>query len=188
MDDFPKDLSNFQRFPVIYGASAQFKTGSNEGAGPGAVAKLQFSLNNNPHEITGLRISNSYEVPAGFLSGLEGGGPLLLARLDQQQTVSMRMSQQNVVIDEVLQPLITGGGGINGSAEHWHPFELPYPFRGGNNMTVDVTRLTAYTNPNVDPVISIEAVTVYAAVVGWMYVNTQGVLKGPPSSGFNDHG
>jgi hypothetical protein len=185
MSNFPEDLSNFQRFPIVYGASAQFKTGSNESAAAGAVAKLQFALNNNPHEITGLRLWNSYEIPEGFLSDLEGGGPLLLARLDGQQTITMRMAQQNVVIDEVLQPLLTGGGGVTGAAEHWHPFELPYPFRGGNNITVDVTRLTGYANVNQDPVVTIDAVTVYAAVVGWMYVGPGGVLSGPPSTGFN---
>jgi len=181
MSQFPEDLSNFQRFPVIYGASAQFKNGSNESAGVGAVAKLQFALNNNPHEITGLRIRNSYVQPAEFYQG----NPLGLARIDLEQTVTMRMAQQNIVIDEVAQSLITGGNDASGGTPHWHPFELPYPFRGGNNVTVDVTRIAGYDLPGSDPLVTIDAVTVYAAIVGWMYVGPGGVLAGPPSTGFN---
>jgi hypothetical protein len=112
-----QDLKRYQRFPVIYPAKAQFKLGTVEGAGAGATAKLNFSLNNNPHEIVGLRI-------------------------DSEQTLTMRMAQQNVVLEDTLQRLVQGEGGI-----HWHPFELPYPFRGGNSITVDCKRVTGYQLP-----------------------------------------
>lgn len=179
MSDDPQDLSNFQRFPVIYSAKAQFKAGSKESGAAGSVAKLQFAINNNPHEITGLRIKNVYEVPTEFLSLAQPDGIDYLNRLDQEQTLTMRMAQQNVVVDETLQSLVCGDG------VHWHPFELPYPFRGGNNITVDVNRLTSYSLPGSDPLVTIDAVTVQAAIVGWMYVGPGGVLSGPPSSQFN---
>ena len=175
-----QDLSNFQRFPVIYGAKAQFKMGSKESAEAGAVAKLQFSINNNPHEITGLRIKNVYDVPAEFLELVPPDGMAYLERLDEEQTITMRMAQQNVVVDETLQQLVCGTG------VHWHPFELPYPFRGGNNITVDVNRLTSYALPGSDPLVMIDAVNVQAAIVGWMYVGPGGVLPGPGSSEFSE--
>jgi hypothetical protein len=169
------DLKRLQRFPVIYAAQAQFKNGTTEGAQAGATAKLNFSLNNNPHEITGLRIVNVYDVPEEFYTqeGLE-----LLRRLDDQQTITMRMAQQNVVLEETLQRLSQGANGIN-----WHPFALPYPFRGGNSITVDLKRVTGYRLPGPDDV-TIDAVTVQAALVGWMYVGAM-VESGPPSTGFN---
>jgi len=180
MSDDPQDLSNFQRFPVIYSAQAQFKVGSAESAAAGAVAKLQFAINNNPHEITGLRVKNVYDIPAEFLALFRPDGMEYLERLDQEQTLTMRMAQQNIVVDATLQPLVCGTG------PHWHPFELPYPFRGGNNVTLDVNRLTGYSIPAGDePNVLIEAVTVQAALVGWMYVGPGGVLSGPPSTGFN---
>jgi len=179
MSDDPQDLSNFQRFPVIYSAQAQFKVGSSESAAAGAVAKLQFAINNNPHEITGLRVKNVYEVPPEFLELARPDGMDYLDRLDQEQTLTMRMAQQNIVVDATLQSLVCGTG------PHWHPFELPYPFRGGNNVTVDVNRLTGYTLPGSDPLVTVDAVTVQAALVGWMYVGPGGVLSGPPSTGFN---
>jgi hypothetical protein len=170
------DLKRFQRFPVIYPAKAQFKLGTVEGAGSGAVAKLNFSLNNNPHEITGLRVYNTYEIPEEFYSQ---EGLAFLNRIDSEQTLTMRMAQQNVVLEDTLQRLTQGEGGI-----HWHPFELPYPFRGGNSITVDVKRVTGYRLPGPDNV-TIDAVTVNAAIVGWMYVGAM-VESGPPSTGFND--
>jgi len=173
------DLKNYQRFPVVYPAQAQFKVGGNESADANAVAKLQFSLNNNPHEITGLRLTNTYDIPPEFLSLAIPDGPDYLTRLDMEQTITMRMAQQNVVLSDTHQKLVTGADGI-----HWHPFELPYPFRGGNNVTVDVKRITAYTLPGSDPLITIDAVTVYAALVGWMYVGPM-VESGPPSTGFD---
>jgi len=175
------DLKQFQRFPVVYPAQAQFKNGAQESAGAGATAKLAFNLNNNPHEITGLRLQNVYEVPPEFLVLARPDGMDYLQRLDGEQVLTMRMAQQNVVVDETLQKLVTGSDGI-----HWHPFELPYPMKGGNNVTVDVTRITGYTLPGTDPLITVEAVTCYAALVGWMYVGPNGVLSGPPSTGFNE--
>ncbi len=177
----PVDLSNFQRFPVVYPAKAQFKMGSDESAQAGATAKLQFSLNNNPHEITGLRIRNVYEIPDGYMVSPQLAGSNFLERKDGEQTLVVRMAQQNIVVDEANQVCVVGNDGI-----HWHPFELPYPFRGGNNVTVDVTRTTNYrfVDGNEDEIF-INAVTVTAALVGWMYVGPGGVMSGPPSSDFN---
>jgi hypothetical protein len=169
------DLKRLQRFPVVYPAKAQFKLGTVEGAQAGAVAKLNFSLNNNPHEITGLRIANTYEIPEEFFTQ---EGLALLDRLDTEQTITMRMAQQNVVLEDTLQTLAQGRRGFN-----WHPFELPYPFRGGNSITVDLKRITGYRLPGPDDV-TIDAVTVNAAIVGWMYVGAM-VESGPPSTGFN---
>jgi hypothetical protein len=183
MSDEPVDLSNFQRFPVVYPAKAQFKSGSNEDAQAGATAKLQFTLNNNPHEITGLRIRNVYEIPDAYL--LAGFGTDWLQRKDGEQDLVVRMAQQNIVVDEANQVAVLGNDGI-----HWHPFELPYPFRGGNNVTVDVNRTTSYRwvvqNGEVVDEITIKSVTVTAALVGWMYVGPGGVMSGPPSTEFNE--
>lgn len=176
------DLSQLQRFPVVYPAKAQFKSGSNENAQAGATAKLQFSLNNNPHEITGLRVRNVYEIPDEYL--LAGFGPDWLQRKDGEQDLVVRMAQQNIVVDEANQVSVLGNDGI-----HWHPFELPYPFRGGNTIIVNVTRTTNYRWVVLNAAgekeeILIDSVTVSASLVGWMYVGPGGVLPGPPSSGF----
>jgi hypothetical protein len=92
--------------------------GTVEGAGAGATAKLNFSLNNNPHEIVGLRIYNTYEIPEEFytVEGLQ-----FLQRIDSEQTLTMRMSQQNVVLEDTLQRLVQGEG------EAGHRLPAPRP-------------------------------------------------------------
>lgn len=175
------DLSNMQRFPVIYPAKAQFKDSGVATAQAGATAKLQFSINNNPHEITGIRVRNVYEIPDAYMQSPQLAASNFLERKDGEQDLVVRMAQQNIVIDEANQVACLGNDGI-----HWHPFELPYPFRGGNNITVDVTRSTNYRFVNgAGAEILIEAVTVTAALVGWMYVGPGGVLPGPPSSEYS---
>jgi len=173
-------LHKMQRFPVIYPAKAAFKTGGTENAQAGATAKLQFTLDNNPHEITGLRIRNVYEIPDAYMQSPQLASSNFLERKDGEQDLVMRMTQQNVVLDECNQVTVVGNDGI-----HWHPFELPYPFRGGNKITVDVNRVTGYRFVNGNGAeILINNVTVTAAIVGWMYVGPGGVLPGPPSTDF----
>lgn len=160
-----------QEFPIYYPASAQFKAadGNDAGAGKGATASLAFSLSTRPAMLTGIRMANVYEIPEDLRNV---DGIAWLEKLDGQQQMSTDMEQQNIVIKPTLQDLVTGRKGYI-----WHPFEQPYPFKGGNNITVPVSRLISYPD-------SIVNVTVYATLVGWSYVDGQFPPAGPPSTGF----
>lgn len=164
-----------QRFPIIYPGSAEFRVEDGPGAVRGATATITITINTRPHMLTGIRLCNVYEVPEELrdVSSLAW-----LNRLDQEQDLSTQLAQQNVVVRPTMQSLVTGGGGGIGAATvHWHPFECPYPFRGGNNITLSLSRLTSYPD-------EIKSVTVKAALVGWAYIDGPLPPPGPPSTGF----
>lgn len=158
-----------QRFPIIYPASAGFERDNAASGDVGATATLTFTINTRPHMLVGLRLQNVYIVPEDMRTC---DGLAWLERLDEEQDVATQLAQQNVVVRPTLQTLVTGRRG-----RHWHPFECPYPFRGGNNIVVTVSRLTAYPR-------EITAITVKAALVGWAYVEGDTPPPGPPSTGF----
>lgn len=161
---------NPQRFPIIYPASAEFRLDQDASGARGASATLTFTINTRPHMLTGLRLQNIYDVP----ERIQLSQPLLtyLDRLDGEQDIQTDLAQQNIVVRPTLQRLVTGRGGV-----HWHPFECPYPFRGGNNITVVASRLTSYPD-------DIESITLKGALVGWAYIEGDQPPPGPPSTGF----
>ena len=158
-----------QRFPIIYPASAGFVKDNLPSGAVGATATLTLTFNTRPHMLVGLRLENIYAVPER-LQNIDGIA--YLDKLDEQQDMTTALAQQNIIIRPTLQTLVTGRRGV-----HWHPFEVPYPFRGGNNIVITVSRLTAYP-------VEIEAVTCKLAVVGWAYIEGDQPPPGPPSTGF----
>lgn len=126
-----------QRLPVYFPGTARFQDSNGTPSGAiGAVATVTISINLRPQFLTGIRIRNVYEVP----SGLQTIDQLTyLDRLDEEQTLTTELTQSNIVVRSMLQTLLVGRGGV-----HWHPLSVPYPWGGGNNLTLVVTRLTAY--------------------------------------------
>lgn len=167
MDDQAETLP--QTFPIYYPGSAEFQEDTAPGAGVGATAVITVPINTRPHMLTGIRLANVYAIPEELRTV---DGLAYLKHIDQQQEISSQLAQQNVVVRPTLQKLVTGDDGI-----HWHPFELPYPFRGGNNIVLNLQRLIAYPD-------EIVSVTVKAVLVGWAYVDGKFPPAGPPSTGF----
>jgi len=170
------ELHSPERFPIIYPGSAQFIKDDGPSGDRGAVAHVEISINNRPHEITGFRWRNVYEVPNELR---DQDGIAWLRFIDGLQTVRTDLAQQNVIVRPTLAPLVTGEQGI-----HWHPFECPYPFRGGNNISFDFVRQVPYLATQLDPAIPIDQIVVEVALVGWAYVSDEFPPAGPPSTGF----
>lgn len=126
-----------QRLPVSFPGSARFQDANGQPSGAvGAQATVTISINLRPQFVTGIRIHNVYPIPAG----LQNVDQLTyLERLDEEQTMTTELTQSNIIVRAVLQTLFVGRGGI-----HWHPLPVPYPWGGGNNITLVITRLTAY--------------------------------------------
>lgn len=185
-------LRKAQTFPVYYPAEAEFTAGDQPGGNPsglvGATARLTFTINTRPHGFLGIRLRNVFEVPEFPLATVPATYfPRWadLHALDVDQDVRVELAQQNILMDRTDQALFVGGPGIGGSFV-WHPFPCPYPFRGGNNVRVTVTRTTSYplvTNAQEQDVEGIFPVC-KAVLVGYSYVTGSIEEGAPPSSGF----
>jgi hypothetical protein len=205
----PKPIK-MQRFPVYYTGAGEFKLDEKPSGRRGAVARVDISLNNRPHEIVAIRLRNSYArfptptflyqpppteedpdelpdpVPSGWGAGGAPGDPIpanvccLLDALDDEQLIEVELAQQNVVIKDIHQRELCGANGI-----HWHPFPCTYPFRGGNNLRIRARRLQDYPHSSPDdPELTIIKPTLYVAVLGWMFVSDEMPPSGPPSTDF----
>lgn len=165
-----------QLFPAYYPDSTEFLVNNrNPGGAVGATAKLNIELDNNPFMCTGFRITNVYEIPEAFRTV-----DLMtwLSRVDGDQTVESKLTQQNFIIRPMNQRLLTGSPpAAQSGAVHWHPLESPIPFRGGNNVNLIVTRQTSYPE-------EFESIICEAAAVGWLYMSDAVPAKGPPSTGY----
>lgn len=125
-----------QKIPVYFPGSARFQDADGIPSGAlGAIATVTISINLRPQWFTGIRIRNVYPVPDGF----QNFNVIYLDRLDGEQTFSTELTQSNIVIRDALQPLVIGRDGF-----HWHPFATPYPWGGGDNITLIFRRLTSY--------------------------------------------
>ena len=125
-----------QRLPVYFPGSARFQDANGNPSGQvGSKATVTISINLRPQWMTGIRVRNVYPVPDGF----QNFNVVYLDRLDGEQTMSTELTQSNIVVRDALQPLVIGRDGI-----HWHPFATPYPWGGGDNITLIFTRLTSY--------------------------------------------
>lgn len=184
-----------QRFPIYYEGVGQFKDADGDPSGAvGSVALVEIGLNNRPHELVGVRVTNVYELLPLFetiefaipgvtpptikreVQGVAGLGLPLedlcchLQRLDDEQLMRIELAQQNVVVRDLHQKTMTGRAGV-----HWHPFPCSYPFRGGNNVDLRFVRLTSYPE--------IIAPVVHVTVLGWVWVSDEGVEPQPPAPG-----
>ncbi len=136
----PSTLYDVEEFPLYYEGHEQFKLDGLPSSARGATADVLIPINNYSHLMYGIRVVNSYDLPAAFFSAnpafkqqmLEGG-------VDSDQSVFIDLAQQNVIARPMHQRTLTGQAGRN-----WHPFPAPYPFRGGNNLHVVLRRLNPY--------------------------------------------
>ncbi len=166
-----------QLFPIYYPGEAQFLLDNKTPSGlVGATARINIEISNNPIMATGIRIRNVYEIEEKFRTV-----DLLtyLARLDGEQSIETNLTQQNIIVREMSQELLTGGkDGSAASSIHWHPFETPYPFKGGNNINLKFKRETSYPE-------EIVSVVVKATLTGWVYMSDAVPDAGAPSSGYD---
>lgn len=125
-----------QQFPVFFPGSAPFLDANGEPSGArGATARVTCEINLRPQWLTGIRALNVYEVPSVF----QNEDIVYLQHLDGYQTMTTELTVSNIVIREGLQPLVMGRDG-----RVWHPLPTPYPWRGGNTITMEFKRLIAY--------------------------------------------
>jgi hypothetical protein len=185
-------LRKAQTFPIYYPAEAPFTVDGASGGTPsglvGARANLTFQINTRPHGFLGVRIRNVFAIPPFPLSttnltyfpswrDIHG--------LDVDQDMSLELAQQNVVVRTADQGCVIGGPGIGGSYV-WHPFACVYPFRGGNNVVIQLRRTVSYplvvnaTEAEVEGIFPIAK----AVLVGYTYVTADIEEGGPPSSDF----
>lgn len=192
MDDDNAILRKAQKFPVYYPGEAVFTEGGVPSGQPsgavGAQALITITINTRPHGFLGIRLRNVFPVPEFPLEPIaQSYFPTWrdLHGLDVDQDVRVELAQQNILMDRTDQALFVGGPGIGGSFV-WHPFPCVYPFRGGNNVRIFVTRTTAYplvVDGSEPPVEGIFPVC-KAVLVGYSYVTGDIEEGGPPSSGF----
>lgn len=109
----------------------------------GAVARPSRSLPNFPILFVGVRINNVFELPAQPTALDLQTYEACKRFLDNEQTVSINLAQQNITAEATLQSQLTGNGGI-----YWSPFSVPFPMAGANNIALVVTRRTPY--PEID--------------------------------------
>lgn len=179
----PNDRIKYQKFSLAYSGEAVFTADGGDVPVPtGATARITIPLTTRPYALTSIRVRNLYEIPfEGVEFGPEGATQLFyppqlvdyFARIDDDQDLFVDLAQQNVIVRPANQALVQGAKGI-----HWHPLACPYPFRGGNNVVLDVKRRTPYPA-------EVGAVTVQAVLTGWQYVSSEAPGGSPPSTNFD---
>ena len=163
------DGLGYEQFPCFYSNSGQFTQNSDGLVIAGATAKASVKLNNYPHQITGFRASNVFAIPAEQQTQ---DAIAYLKFIASNQDIITKLTQANIVIEPTAQDHVTGEGGI-----HWHPFEVPYNFRGGNNLAAEAVRTIPY------PDYLTTGVTWKTTWVGWMWLRGRTPPPGPPSTG-----
>lgn len=134
-----------EAFPLYYPLSAPFMVDGTPTGAVGARAELVKTINNFPHIFYGVRIRNVYPLPSVELADAFRAVRLL----DNDQTIRIDLAQENITAQATLQDLVVGGSsGDGGQVVHWHPFPKPYLLAGGNEIRVELQRLTGY--PNLD--------------------------------------
>lgn len=165
-----------EEFPLYYPGSEAFKLDTAPSGARGAVAEVLITVNNYPQIFYGVRIRNAYEIPKATLLD----DPAILAQLkeyDGEQMVRIDLAQQNVTARPIHQDTLTGKGGTN-----WHPFPVPYLFRGGNETRFSFTRLVGYP-PVLDGEEEVEIIpTVYVTLVAGVLVSDIFPAAGAPST------
>ena len=173
------DPNKKQIFPIIYPGMAQFQQGQKPSGEAGSKAIIEIPVANFPMMLTGVRLLNVYDIPVPrrTIDGLT-----YLGVVDSQQTVQTTLTQQNIIVRPTMQNLVTGATQRMAGAIHWHPFEAPYPFRGGNNINFEVQRVTNY--PTDDPLALITNIVCHVAIVGWAYMSDAFPDAAPGSTGY----
>lgn len=105
----------------------------------GSIARPSRSLPNFPLLFVGIRLNNVFELPTNPTALDMQIYEACKRFLDNEQTVKINLSQQNITAEATLQSQLTGNGGI-----YWSPFAVPFPMAGANNIALEVTRRTPY--------------------------------------------
>jgi hypothetical protein len=178
-----------QRFPVYYPGEAQFLRDGQPSGARGAEAVATIELNTAPHEFVGLRVTNDYPSPlvanlddAEDIARLDALTRILLAA-DQRQDITIELAQQNLVVRRVFQAALTGGDSRTGTV--FLPFPCPFPFRGGNSITIRAVRTQDYPVVATDAEVAVIFPTLKCGLVGWVYREGQFEPGNPPVSGFD---
>lgn len=186
----PPTIRKPQRFPVYYPGEAQFLLNGQPSGQRGAEAVATIELNSAPHEFVGLRATLEYPFPttgdvedAADMARLDA-----LARVltwaDQRTDLTIELAQQNLVVRRVFAAAITGGDPRQGTV--YLPFACPFPFRGGNNITIRAVRTQDYPVTATDLAVPVVFPTLRVGLVGWVYREGQYEPGSPPVSGFGD--
>lgn len=138
-----EDLSNLpgQWFPLIYGmGSVDFADADGEPSGAqGARATLTKSIPNFPVLFLGIRLTNIYALPEEPTDTQIRIFEACKRYVDDEQSVKVSLSQQNITTDSVLQVQLVGKSGV-----YWAPFPVPFPMAGANDIQIEVIRDTSY--------------------------------------------
>jgi hypothetical protein len=150
-----------QTFPIYYpiGPKPFLDGEGNQSGARGATARLEKDLSNFPHMFIGIRINNVYQLPAELTAEAVQLFRALKEWVDGEQTVSITLSQQNITADKLFQVQLTGREG-----ENWHPFPSPYPMAGGNNIALEIERVTSYPLLGGLPILPVVRASLLAAV------------------------
>lgn len=138
-------IEDYQWFPFEYNLGPESFLGA-DGSPTGTVgseATLSRPISNFPFIWKGIRIWNTFPMNSDW-----GADAVQLFRVvkewvDIEQTIKIELTQQNVLSDPILQPLVIGKGG-----EYWAPFVAPFVMAGGNNINISIRRATSY--PDID--------------------------------------
>lgn len=174
--EFEELTKGMQEFPLYYQDRQQFLLSGQPSGAATAVARANIPLSNAPHLFIGLRLRNVYTVVAETLTAATTLQALLKqGQIDDEQSVRISLAQQNITAGFVLQPLICGAGGVN-----WHPFPIPFGFRGSNIIEIEVRRETAYpTYVEGFPILP----TLHIGLVTTQFVSDRAPASTPGSSG-----
>lgn len=150
-----------QWFPLYYpmGPKAFLDAQGVPSGDVGAIAELTKSISNWPLLFMGLRITNVYALPASPSELEVRIFETSKKYIDDEQTVRIALSQQNITAEATLQVQLTGKSGV-----YWAPFPVPFPMAGGNDISVTVQRVSAYPTIDQQQIKPVCFATILAAV------------------------
>lgn len=151
-----------EQFPVYYqlGPSPFLDAANAPSGAAGSRLRLSRSISNFPHLLIGVRVQNVYALPAAPTADDVQLYRTMKEWVDGEQTIRMELAQQSIIIDPTLQPTVTGQDGV-----HWHPFAVPFPMAGSNNINFDLVRVTGYPQLDGEDVIPDVYLTLVAVVL-----------------------
>jgi len=134
------DEINVQWFPIYQSGEAPFLLGKDPSGLIGASAKMTIVVDNFPHQLYGVRFDVTYELPpAIFGQVLDYRRNMRDGGVDDDFDVTIKLSQQSVVGEAAHVRNVRGALGVN-----QHPWPVPYPLRGANNIAIEARRNSSY--------------------------------------------
>lgn len=150
-----------QWFPIYYpmGPKAFQDANGDPSGAVGATAELTKEISNWPILFMGLRITNVYALPLAPTSLDLETYRAAKNFVDDEQTVRIALSQQNITAEATLQVQVTGKSGV-----YWAPFPVPFPMAGSNNIAITIQRVTPYPQIDGERIVPTCFATILAAV------------------------